>query len=121
MLSGASLVLLPAALVLDGLPQAVPQAATWAAVGYYALISTALAYLLYYRLLATAGAANAGFVTLMIPPVAIALGALARGEALAAHAFLGLGLLAAGLAVLDGRMLARLAAWRAGRRAAGRP
>lgn len=41
----------------------------------------------------------------MIPPIAIALGALVRGEALAPQAFLGLALLALGLMLLDGRIL----------------
>ena len=50
-------------------------ATTWAAIGYYALIATACAYLLYYRVLAMAGAGNLMLVTLLIPPVAITLGA----------------------------------------------
>jgi drug/metabolite transporter (DMT)-like permease len=105
MLTGASLVLVPLALAIDGAPSLSLSAATWAGIGYYALVSTALAYLLYYRILATAGSANLSFVTLMIPPIVIALGALVRGEALAPQAFLGLALLAFGLTVLDGRIL----------------
>ncbi len=107
MLTAASLLLVPLALATEGAPRLGLAAATWTAIGYYALAGTALAYVLYYRVLATAGSANLMFVTLMIPPVAIALGAAVRGEALAPSAFLGLGLLAAGLAVLDGRVLAR--------------
>lgn len=110
MLTGSSLILVPAAVLAEGTPGFDLAPATWSAIGYYALVSTALAYLLYYRIIAAAGAANAGFVTLMIPPVAIALGALVRGEALAPNAFLGLGLLAAGLAILDGRVLRLLPA-----------
>lgn len=105
MLTGSAAIAIPLALVAEGPPALALGPATWAAIGYYALASTALAYLLYYRVLATAGAANIGFVTLMLPPIAIALGALARGEALAPHAFLGLALLAAGLALLDGRIV----------------
>lgn len=105
MLTGSSLVMVPLALAIDGEPELALSAPTWAGIGYYALVSTALAYLLYYRILATAGSANLSFVTLMIPPVAIALGAIARGEALAPQAFVGLALLGAGLAVLDGRVL----------------
>lgn len=108
MLTGASLVCVPVALALDGRPDLSLAPATWAAIGYYALVSTALAYLLYYRVLAAAGSGNLLFVTLVIPPVAIALGALVRGEALGPSAFAGLALLAAGLAVLDGRLLRRL-------------
>jgi drug/metabolite transporter (DMT)-like permease len=105
MLSGSTLVCLPLALAVEGPPGFALAPATWGAIGYYALVSTALAYMLYYRVLAAAGSANLLFVTLMIPPIAIALGALARGETLAPHAFLGLALLGLGLAFLDGRLV----------------
>ena len=78
--------------------------ATWSAIAYYALASTALAYILYYRILAAAGAGNLLLVTLMIPPIAILLGTWVRGESLAPNAYLGLTLLAAGLLILDGRL-----------------
>ena len=97
MLTAASLILVPLAIAIDGRPDFSLAPATWAAMGYFALISTSLAYLIYYRVLAAAGSANLLFVTLIIPPVAIVLGALTRGEALAPGAFLGLALLAAGL------------------------
>jgi drug/metabolite transporter (DMT)-like permease len=109
MLTAASAVILPLALVLDGPPDLSLAPATWAGLAYTSAVSTALAYLLYWRLIAAAGAANTMFVTLMIPPVAIALGALARSEVLPATAFLGLGLLALGFVVLDGRLAARFA------------
>ena len=105
MLTGSSVILVPAALWLEGLPSLDLAAATWGAIGYSSVISTGLAYLLYYRILAAAGSANLLFVTLMIPPIAIALGAAVRGEALGNAAVLGLALLATGLAVLDGRAL----------------
>jgi drug/metabolite transporter (DMT)-like permease len=108
MLTGSSLVMVPMSVALEGWPSFALQPATWAAIGYYALVSTALAYLLYYRVLAMAGSANLLFVTLMIPPVAIVLGTLVRGEALAPSAFLGLGLLGLGIVFLDGRLVARL-------------
>lgn len=112
MLTGSSLVMVPLALALEGPPALALAPGTWAAIGFFALVATAFAYLLYYRVLAMAGSANLLFVTLIIPPVAIALGALARGETLAPNAFLGLGLLALGLAVLDGRLLRRRGAAR---------
>lgn len=105
MLTGSSVVMLPLAIAVDG-PPVLPQSpVTIAAVGYYALVSTALAYLLYYRVLRMAGSGNLLLCTLMIPPVAILLGASVRGEALHASAFAGFGLLAAGLLILDGRLL----------------
>jgi drug/metabolite transporter (DMT)-like permease len=104
MLTGSMLILMPLALLVDGTPRLDLSPRTFAAMAYYSLAATALAYLLYYRVLAMAGAANLLFVTLMIPPIAIALGAFARGEALSPNACLGLGLLALGLALLDGRL-----------------
>lgn len=105
MLTGATLILLPAALIVDGVPQWPTLPATYAAVGYFAIFGTAFAYLLYYRVLAMAGAGNAMLVTLLIPPVAITLGALVLGERLAPQAFAGFALLALGLLILDGRIL----------------
>lgn len=100
MLTGSSLVMLPLVLVTDGPPQLGLSLLTWGAIAYYAVIATALAYLLYYRVLAVAGSGNVMLVTLLIPPVAITLGALVRNETLAASAYLGFALLAAGLMLL---------------------
>jgi len=63
---------------------------------------------LYFRLIDSSGATNALLVTLLVPPVAILLGALFLGETLAAQDFLGLGLIALGLAAIDGRLLSLL-------------
>ncbi|WP_179379450.1 DMT family transporter [Jannaschia marina] len=104
MLTGSSLVMVPAALLLDGfvLPRA---PTTWLAIGYYAVIATAVAYLLYFRVLARAGSGNTMLCTLGIPPVAILLGAWVRDEVLSPNVYLGFALLALGLALIDGRIL----------------
>ncbi|MDW4497767.1 DMT family transporter [Sulfitobacter sp. D35] len=81
--------------------------ATLTAIAYYALIATAGAYMLYYRVLAMAGSGNLLLVTLLIAPFAILLGALVLGETLHPRAYAGFALLGAGLAVLDGRILGR--------------
>lgn len=107
MLTGSTLLMLPAALWIDGLPGVGASAFPWAAVGYMAVVSTAGAYLLYYRVLAMAGAGNLSLVTLLTAPVAILLGALLLGESLPARAFAGFALIAAGLAVIDGRLFTR--------------
>ena len=73
------------------------------AIAYYALVATALAYLLSYRVLAMAGSGNLMLVTLLIPPVAIVLGAVVRDEVLHFSAFAGLALLAMGLLILNGK------------------
>lgn len=108
MLTSASFVMIPAAMMIDGIPETLPSPAALTAVGYYALVATAFAYLLYYRVLALAGSGNLMLCTLLVAPVAITLGALVRDEALSANAFLGFALLAAGLVILDGRLTRRL-------------
>ncbi len=108
MLTGSSIVMVPLALVVDGRPDVSLAPATLVSIGYYALVSTAFAYLLYYRILRMAGSSNLLVTTLLIPPVAILLGAWVRGERLDSHAFLGFAILAVGLLVLDGRLLRRL-------------
>lgn len=115
MLTGASLILLPAALVMDGAPTWPTLPQTYLAVGYFAVFGTAFAYLLYYRVLAMVGTGNAMLVTLLIPPVAIILGAVVLEERLAPQAFLGFALLAVGLLILDGRILRVLRRGGAGR------
>lgn len=102
MLTGSTVVLLPAALLIDGPVTLSLHSDTWIAIGYYAVIATAGAYLLYYRVLAMAGSGNLMLVTLVIPPVAIVLGAYARDETLTPQAFAGFALLAAGLLILNG-------------------
>lgn len=104
MLTGSTLVMAPLALALDGPPDLALAPRTWAAIGYYSLAGTALAYLLYYRILANAGAGNLLLVTLLIPPVAILLGAWARAETLSPNAYSGFAMLAVGLLILDGRV-----------------
>ena len=100
----SSVVLLPLMLLVDR-PWALPLASeqAYAALVGVALLSTALAYVLYFRILATAGATNLMLVTLLIPATAILLGAGLLGEALAARHFAGMALIAFGLVVLDGR------------------
>jgi drug/metabolite transporter (DMT)-like permease len=104
MLTGASVVMVPLALFIEGPPSLAYAPATWAALAYLAFAASALAYLLYYAVLQAAGAGNLSLVTLLIPPIAIVLGAAVYGEALHVTAYLGFGLLALGLLILDGRI-----------------
>jgi drug/metabolite transporter (DMT)-like permease len=60
---------------------------------------------MYFRLIDSAGATNALLVTLLVPPVAILVGSIFLGETLAPQDFFGLGLIAIGLAAIDGRVL----------------
>ncbi|MGI9369723.1 MAG: DMT family transporter, partial [Ruegeria sp.] len=101
MLTGSTILLLPITLATDGMPTLMLPLETWLAVGYYSLVATAGAYLLYYRVLSMAGSGNVLLVTLIVPPVAIILGAAMRGETLPQNAFVGFGVLAFGLLVLN--------------------
>ncbi|WP_439522648.1 DMT family transporter [Marivita sp.] len=107
MLSGSTLCMIPLVLVIEGVPSLALAASTWSAIAYYAIIATALAYLLYYRVLGMAGSGNLLLVTLIIPPIAITLGALVRHETLHPGEYLGFGLLALGLSIIDGRLWRR--------------
>jgi drug/metabolite transporter (DMT)-like permease len=80
-------------------------ARTWGALLGLALLSTALGFVLYFRLLATAGATNVMLVTLLMPIVALLLGSLLLGEAVTATALAGMALIFAGLLAIDGRPL----------------
>lgn len=103
MLTGSALVMVPVAWVADGPFTLKLEPQTMAAIAFFALLSTAGAYLLYYRIIAAAGAANTMLVTLTIPPVAIGLGALIRHEALPLQAYPGFALIAVGLVVMNRR------------------
>jgi drug/metabolite transporter (DMT)-like permease len=108
-LTAAALVMLPPVLLFEPPWQAAaPSASAWLALGALALFCTSLAYILYFRLLASAGATNSLLVTFLIPVTAILLGALFLGEHLAPRSFAGMALIAAGLAAIDGRLFRRL-------------
>ena len=99
----ACLLLVPLAVV--DRPWGLP-APGWGAVGAVlglAVLSTALAYVIYFRLLATAGATNLLLVNFLVPVSAILLGTLFLGETLAPRHLAGMALIALGLAAMDGR------------------
>ena len=101
-------VLAPVAFYVDQpLALAMPGAAAWAAIMGLAILSTALAYVLYFRILASAGATNLLLVTLLIPVSAIVLGSLVLGETLEFVHFVGMALIAIGLTAIDGRFWRR--------------
>lgn len=77
-----------------------------AAIVGLAILSTALAYILFFRILAAAGAGNVMLVTLLVPVSAILLGWLFLDEVLEPRQFAGMALIGLGLACLDGRPFA---------------
>lgn len=108
MLTASALMMIPLAWIVDGPIRLDLQPRTIAAIAYYAICATALAYLLYYKVLSLAGSGNLMLVTLLVAPVAILLGALVLGETLSPNAYKGFALLALGLVIIDGRLIDRL-------------
>lgn len=104
----SALLMAPLALVVDQpwrLPM--PGAHVLGAVLALAVFSTALAYLMFYRVLDRAGATNLSLVTFLIPVSAILLGTLFLNEVLAPRHFAGMALIALGLLAIDGRAFRR--------------
>lgn len=107
-LTSAGLLLLPLALIVDRswtLP--LPSMPVIAALLGLAVLSTSLAYVIFFRVMAAAGS-NVNLVTLLVPVSAILLGVLVLGETLEPRHFIGIAVIALGLAAIDGRLLVRL-------------
>jgi drug/metabolite transporter (DMT)-like permease len=103
--TASTVLLLPVTLMVDRpWMLAMPGLETWVAVAGIVLLSTVLAYILFFRILSTAGATNLMLVTFLIPVSAIFLGALVLGEKLQLQHFFGMALIALGLAAIDGRL-----------------
>ncbi|KNY16049.1 ABC transporter permease [Shinella sp. SUS2] len=108
-LTASTLLMLPVSFALDTPWQlTLPPLSAILAVLALALISTAYGYILFFRIMAAAGATNTSLVTLLVPPSAILAGMLFLGETLTPLGMLGMALVLFGLVVLDGRVFARL-------------
>jgi len=104
-----TVLLLPVALVVDRIwTLPMPSATAWAALVGIALLCTAAGYVLYFAVLARAGATNLLLVTFLLPVTALLLGALVLGEAVSARALAGMAVIGLGLAAIDGRLLRAL-------------
>ncbi len=108
MLCGSTLMMTPMALFIDQPWNLSPGIFTITAIFGLAAISTSLAYIIYFKVLCTAGPTNLLLVTFLIPLSAILLGVLFLEERLEWNAFMGMGLIFAGLIGIDGRLLKRL-------------
>lgn len=108
-LTASTLLLGPLALWLDQpWHLAMPDLDTWSAVLSLALLSTALAYIIYFRILSTSGATNLLLVTFLIPISAIGLGMVFLGEHLRVESLIGFALIGSGLVAIDGRLVRKL-------------
>jgi drug/metabolite transporter (DMT)-like permease len=119
----SSLMMLPVMVIIDApwrMPM--PGLASLSAVLGLALLSTAFAYVIFFRLLASAGATNLGMVTLLVPVSALALSILFLDETLTLRQIVGMGLIAISLIAIDGRLYDRFTPPRAdARQPAQRP
>lgn len=105
-ITASTALVLPFALIVDrfwALPM--PSATAWGALAGIALLCTAVAYILYFAILARAGATNLLLVTFLLPASALLLGALVLAEPVTPRALAGMALMGMGLVAIDGRML----------------
>ncbi len=107
--TASTLILLPVTLFVDGtIEMDSTNMSTWIAIIGLAVASTAIAYVLYFRILELAGATNVLLVTLLVPVFAVLLGSLFLNESLEMIHFLGMALIAFGLSAIDGRLWRRM-------------
>lgn len=111
-LIASTVILLPIVPLIDQpwtLP--VPSWQALFAVLFLALFSTALAFVVYFHLLAKVGAVNVALVSLLVPVSAVVLGVFVLGERLEVQHLLGMALIATGLAAIDGRFTKKLSSF----------
>lgn len=115
MLTCSSLLLLPVAMVIDRPWNLQPDLSTAGAIAGLVLLSTVVAYLLYFRVLQSAGATNLLLVTLLMPVSAHILGAAFLGEPLYVTSVAGMVFIVIGLSIIDGRLIRVLRKGRIGK------
>jgi drug/metabolite transporter (DMT)-like permease len=103
--TAGAIYLVPVALLFDR-PWSLPVPSAWVIASVFAIaaLCTALAYVIYFRILSGAGATNVLLVTLVAPVISVILGALVLHERLLTRQFLGFAIIALGLAFIDGRL-----------------
>ncbi len=104
MLTCSTLLLIPVVVLQSGahqLPQMALSAVPLGACVVLGVFSTAVAYLLYFRILNRAGATNLMLVTFLIPPLAVWIGFLFLDEVLSWDSMLGMALILGGLALIS--------------------
>jgi drug/metabolite transporter (DMT)-like permease len=105
MLLGSTFLMIPVAVLSEGVPTITLSLEVWSSLLAVAIFSTAIAYLLYFEILVRAGSANLMLVTLLIPPVAVGLSYAFLGERLGSEAGIGFMLIAIGFLITDGRLM----------------
>lgn len=107
-LTASTIIMIPVVLLWHGPTDLFSASApVWAAVLGLAVLATSFAYILFFALIRSAGATNTSLVTLIVPVSAILLGAVFLAERLEIFEVAGMGLIAAGLLTIDGRLSRR--------------
>lgn len=98
--TAAAILLLP--LAIFTLPNEAPAADVILSVLGLALLSTAVAYLLYFYLIANAGSTNAATVTLLVPVFGVLMGVLVLDEPFRWGTLVGMGIVLFGVTLVTG-------------------
>ncbi len=107
--TASTILLLPLVWFIDKpLELANPSLQVWLAILALAIFSTAFAYILFFRILSSSGATNVVLVTFLAPVTASFLSWLILDEQLQAKHFIGMACIGLGLAIIDGRLWAKL-------------
>ena len=107
-LSASTIILIPVVLFVEPVSsQSIPGIHSIGAVVALAILCTALAYVIFFRILKLAGATNLSMVTFLIPVSAISLGAFFLDENIEFIQLVGLGFITLGLIAIDGRLFGK--------------
>ncbi|MES2906142.1 MAG: DMT family transporter [Pseudomonadota bacterium] len=100
--------LLPLSLIFDdSLNLPMPSLEIWGCIFSLAFLSTALAFVFFFRLLARVGATRASLVAYLIPVSAIILGVVFKNETFTLSDFAGMAMISLSLAIIDGRLMGK--------------
>lgn len=107
--TASTIMLLPLLFFIERLDQiANPRSEVWLAVIGLGAFSTALAYILYFNILSSAGATNVALVAFLVPVTAVLLGWFVLDEQLNIEHLTGMAFIGLGLAAIDGRLWTKL-------------
>jgi drug/metabolite transporter (DMT)-like permease len=80
-------------------PDEMPEARAWISLVILGVLGTAIAFVIFYRLIAEMGAGRAALVSYLVPPISLAYGAILLDEEITPAAIAGLVLILAGVAL----------------------
>ena len=105
MLTGSAIILTPFAFFYNFDELANLSLSAFSMSALFAILCSVLAYIIYFKILESAGASNLLVCTVIIPPSAILLNLLFLNQAVSQSEIIGLLIIVAGLIVLDGRYI----------------